>query len=146
MKLGYLLLTLIFVVACKGNSEEQGKVAATAQKEFSPEVKESISRGARIYNNFCASCHLSGGEGIAGTFPPLKDSDWLTEKRAETISAIKHGIRGPIVVNDVKYDNLMPDLGLTDEEVADVLNYIHSSWGNKMKEPYTVEEVAAIEK
>ena len=142
-----ILLVICFFAACKENSEEKEKeVAAAPQQEFSPEVKESISRGADIYNNFCASCHLSGGEGIAGNFPPLKNSDWLTEKRKETISAIKHGLRGPIEVNGVEYDNLMPDLGLTDEEVADVLNYVHSSWGNNMKEPYTVEEVAAIEK
>lgn len=139
-------MALSLLLSCKGNSEKNEEVASAPQEEFSPEVKESISRGGKIYNSFCASCHLSEGEGIAGTFPPLKDSDWLTEKREETIAAIKHGLRGPIEVNGVAYDNLMPDLGLTDEEVADVLNYIHSSWGNEMKEPYTVEEVAAIEK
>ncbi|HER40215.1 MAG TPA: cytochrome c, partial [Salinimicrobium catena] len=69
------------------------------QTEMSEELKQSISRGAALYNNFCASCHLSNGEGIAGVFPPLKGSDWLTEKRKQSIRAVKYGLNGPIEVN-----------------------------------------------
>ncbi len=136
------LLAMIF--GCKSNSEE--KTVAVSQKEFSPEVKESIARGGEIYNNFCASCHLSNGEGIKGVFPPLKNSDWLKDKQEASIHAIKFGLRGPITVNDVEYDNLMPSLGLSDDEVADVMNYINNSWGNNYGDPVTEEEVAAIAK
>ena len=117
-----------------------------AQTPRGEELKESISRGGTIYNNFCASCHLSNGEGIAGVFPPLKESDWLTKKRNQSIRAIKYGLNGPIEVNGEQYDNLMPALGLTDEETADVLNYISNSWGNQLKDPFTPKEVTAIEK
>ena len=135
---------LMMIFGCRNSSEE--KTTAISQQEFSPEVKESISQGVQIYNNFCASCHLSNGEGIKGVFPPLQNSDWLTEKREESIHAVKFGLRGPITVNGEKYDNLMPDLGLTDSEVVDVMNYINNAWGNSVKEPVTEEEVAAIKK
>ena len=145
MRKSLLLLIFISIVACKDSSEKE-KGAAISQTEMSEALKTSISRGATVYNNFCASCHLSNGEGISGVFPPLKGSDWLTEKRKETIRAVKYGLNGPIEVNGAEYDNLMPDLGLTDEETADVLNYIFNSWGNQVKDPVTPEEVAAIEK
>ena len=132
--------------SCKNASEnDTSEVTEVAQQEHPPEVKESISRGAAIYNNFCASCHLGSGDGIAGTFPPVNNSDWLTKKRAASIKAVKFGLHGPIEVNGVEYDNLMPDLGLTDQEIADVMNYIMASWDNKLKEPVSVEEVAALE-
>ena len=136
------LLTAIF--GCKDASEE--KTTAVSRQEIPAGVQESMTRGAEIYNNFCASCHLANGEGIAGVFPPLKDSDWLKENQAESIHAIKFGLKGPIEVNGVEYDNLMPDLGLSDSEVADLMNHINNAWGNDYGEPITEEEVAAIEK
>lgn len=143
----YLIFCVFIMLSCKDTAKENTKeTKALAQSEKSSELKESISRGATVYNNFCASCHLSGGEGMEGVFPPLKNSDWLIEKRNKTIHAVKYGISGPIVVNGVEYDNLMPNLGLTEEETADVLNYIFNSWGNEIDKPVTVEEVAAIEK
>lgn len=140
-----LLISLLVInFGCKNTSEEESS-ALTAQ-QHSPEMKESISRGAGIYNNFCASCHLSTGEGIKGVFPPLANSDWLTEKREASIHAVKFGLKGPIKVNGEEYDNLMPALGLNDQEIADVMNYINSAWGNRIEKPVTEEEVAAIEK
>lgn len=142
----FLLLALL-LTACGNSADKKSEDSLPAsQANLSPELKESISRGAGIYNSFCASCHLSGGEGIEGTFPPLKDSDWLREKRAETIHAIKYGLSGEIEVNGQTYNNFMPDLGLSDQETADVLNYIFNSWGNNVQPPVTKEEVAAIEK
>lgn len=144
MKKFFMICLLAMLFGCKNTSEE--KTVAASQKEFSPEVKESISRGSEIYNNFCASCHLSNGEGITGVFPPVKNSDWLKDKQKESIHAIKFGIRGPITVNGIEYDNLMPSLGLSDQEIADVMNYINNAWDNNYGEPITEEEVAAIEK
>ncbi|MFD0976058.1 c-type cytochrome [Salinimicrobium gaetbulicola] len=142
----YLLFLLVLsILSCKDNTGKE-QTAPLAQSDKSPELKESISRGASIYSNFCASCHLSGGQGIEGVFPPLNKSNWLTEKRKETIHAVKYGLNGLIEVNGVEYDNLMPELGLTDQETADVLNYIFHSWENSVKEPVSAEEVSAIAK
>lgn len=139
------------MVGCKSDKKDPTEAENPAKEsgvqtaaDQNPELSQSISRGAEIYNNFCASCHLANGEGIPNVFPPVNGSNWLTEKREETILAVKNGIQGPITVNGVEYDNLMPDLGLEDEEVADVLNYIFEAWENDVEPPVTVEEVKEI--
>jgi mono/diheme cytochrome c family protein len=148
MSKSLLLLLFVFIFSsCKDTAEKSTSVKNDpAQAKKGKELKESISRGAAVYTNFCASCHLSEGEGIKGVFPPLKESDWFSEKREQTIHAVKFGLSGPIEVNGVEYDNMMPNLGLSGEETADVLNYIFDSWGNEIEEPVTVKEVEAIEK
>ena len=123
-------------------SEQTSTSSPTA--EHPPEVAESISRGAGIYNNFCATCHLGSGKGIPNAFPPLNNSSWLKEKREASISAVKNGLTGPIEVNGKEYNSVMTDLGLTDQEVADVMNYIFTSWDNYIEPPVTVEEVAEL--
>lgn len=146
LRTSFLLLLTLGSAACGNSSSDESEKRNSTGHQKSPELQESISRGSGIYNNFCASCHLSGGEGIEGTFPPLKNSDWLTERRKESIHAVKYGLNGKIKVNGQTYDNFMPDLGLSDQETADVLNYIFNAWGNTVQPPVSQEEVAAIEK
>ncbi|TXD64136.1 c-type cytochrome [Polaribacter glomeratus] len=109
-------------------------------------LKESIKRGSEIYSDFCMSCHLPAGEGVAEVFPPLAKSDYLMQKRKESIQAIKYGLKGKIIVNGQEYNGNMSALGLADDEVADVMNYITNSWGNENDKMVTEEEVAKIEK
>jgi mono/diheme cytochrome c family protein len=91
-------------------------------------------------------CHGANGKGDATNFPPLDGSDWLKNKRNESIAAVKFGQSGEIVVNKIKYNSSMPAMGLTDQEVADVMNYIMTSWSNKQTKMVTEKEVAAIKK
>ncbi|ASO06833.1 mono/diheme cytochrome c family protein [Arenibacter algicola] len=106
------------------------------------ELEESISRGADIYSDFCINCHMANGEGVEKTFPPLAKSDFLLNKREESIRGVKYGQQGYILVNGVAYNNIMPPMGLEDEEIADVMNYILNSWGNKSDSIVTPEEVS----
>jgi len=101
----------------------------------------SINNGKSIYDDFCIICHMHDGKGQKGIFPPLAKSDYLFKNMEESIRAIKFGgIDGVIVVNGVKYDTKMERMGLYDDEIADVMNYILNSWGNKydkmIKEDY----------
>jgi len=93
-------------------------------------LKESITRGNEIYNDFCVQCHLDNGEGVAGIFPPLSNSDYLLNNIRESIYGIKYGMEGPITVNGELYDGIMVSQGLDNEEIADVMNYILNSWEN----------------
>lgn len=106
------------------------------------ELEESISRGADIYSDFCINCHMANGEGVEKTFPPLAKSDFLLNKREESIRGVKYGQQGYILVNGVAYNNIMPPMGLEDEEIADVMNYILNSWGNRSDSIVTPEEVS----
>ncbi len=109
-------------------------------------LEESIERGAEIYQDFCVSCHLPSGEGIRKTYPPLAKSDYLMNNRTESIKGIKYGQKGEIVVNGQKYNGFMAPMGLDDREVADVMNYITNSWGNKNDKMVTEAEVAKVKK
>lgn len=96
------------------------------------DLKESISRGKTVYSVQCASCHMEDGNGLEGVFPTLVKTDYLADKN-RLVKIVSTGLRGPIVVNGVNYDGEMPGNELTDEQVADVLNYIKNSWGNQDK-------------
>lgn len=108
------------------------------------ELAKSIARGKTVYTDNCIACHMAGGEGVKGTFPPLAKSDYLKSLN-KTIYAIKFGQQGKIKVNNVIYDNAMPNPGLDDNDIADVVNYIQNSWGNtSRKKMVTVKMVEAV--
>lgn len=107
---------------------------------------ESMERGAEIYSDFCIRCHRRKGQGMGKSFPPLAGSDYLMNNRLESIRSVKFGQQGEIIVNGKTYNNVMAPMGLEDDEVADVMNYIMNSWGNIQDSIVTVEEVAAVKK
>jgi mono/diheme cytochrome c family protein len=109
-------------------------------------LKASIERGEEIYTDFCVSCHLPNGKGVEKVYPPLANSDYLLKNREASIRGIKFGMSGEIVVNGKKYNNVMTPLGLSDGEIADVMNYISNSWGNKNDKIVTEAEVSKIKK
>lgn len=100
--------------------------------------------GKEIYVDFCIQCHGANGKGDGIKIPPLAGSDWLTKKRKQSIHAVKFGQNGEIIVNKKKFNNSMPPMGLSNQEVADVMNFVMTSWGNKQKKKVTENEVAAI--
>ena len=110
------------------------------------EVEVSLKRGKAVYNNVCAQCHLPSGKGVPNAFPPLVGSDWLTDKPVESIRSIKYGLKGEILVNGKKYNGVMLPLGLTDKQIADVMNYTSNSWGNETENFYTAKEIGEVKK
>jgi len=109
-------------------------------------LKESMQRGSEVYYDFCVTCHMEKGEGVAGTFPPLAKSDYLFQNREASIRGIKYGQSGELTVNGVTYNSIMTPMGLEDEEIADVMNFILNSWGNSSEHIVTTEEVTSIKK
>lgn len=107
---------------------------------------ESRKQGKRVYETVCAACHQGSGLGVAGQFPPLAGSDWVLAEGPDRIARlVLFGIQGPITVNGQNYNNAMPPWGpmLKDAEVAAVVNFIRSEWGNKAS-AITPETVAKI--
>lgn len=152
-KINLLILVTTLCIACNNSEKKQaikiGAVQASennlkSEKEQSP-LQASIERGGLVYSNLCMQCHLANGKGVPGNFPPLAGSNWLKEKRTESIYTVKYGQKGEIEVNGVQYNGVMMRMGLSDEEVADVMNYVMNNWGNSQKKMVTAAEVANIE-
>ncbi|MEM7551356.1 MAG: cytochrome c [Bacteroidota bacterium] len=97
----------------------------------SDELEESKKRGKELYITNCISCHMENGEGIPAVFPPLAKSDYLMEDTKRAARQILNGAAGEMVVNGTTYNGVMSEFDLTDQEVADILNYITNNWGNE---------------
>ncbi len=143
----YILLIFVFY-SCKNEKSSNSTTRKKTQKEIVEKtpLQKSITRGKSVYTKNCAQCHLPTGKGIPKIYPPLRKSDWLTKKRTESIHAVKYGLSGEITVNGQAYENIMTPMGLSDQEVADVLNYAMNMWGNKQEKMVSSEEVAQVEK
>jgi len=102
-------------------------VVAHAQKF---ELDKSIIRGKTIYEANCLSCHMENGEGIPGVFPPMANNPNIKNKES-LVKVTLNGQSGTIIVNGVEYNGEMAPVPMTDVEVADVLNYIRNSWGER---------------
>jgi mono/diheme cytochrome c family protein len=95
-------------------------------------LPESIVRGKEVYTTFCQNCHLDNGLGMEGTNPPLAKSDYLKHPVNDLILLVLKGQVGKVKVNGVVYDSPMLPLDyMTDEQIADALNYTRNAWGNK---------------
>jgi mono/diheme cytochrome c family protein len=99
-------------------------------------------QGRILYSRLCANCHQDQGEGVRGLIPPLAKSDYLSTHRSDLSCIISHGQKGNIVVNGVTYGTQemlgIPDM--TEFEIANILNYVSTNWGNNEK-LWTVDEV-----
>lgn len=84
-------------------------------------------RGAQLYTENCGGCHQAQGRGIPGVFPPLAGNPVvLAADPGNVIKVVDRGI--------ARRDGYvpMPAFGyqLTEQQVADIVNYVRTSWGN----------------
>jgi len=107
-------------------------------------LKASMKRGKGEYEGYCSTCHMNEGQGMTGIFPPLAKSDYLMADTDRAIQTLINGLQGEIEVNGVKYDQVMPESGYDDQQIADVLNFVMNSWGNKAEETLTKARVAKV--
>jgi mono/diheme cytochrome c family protein len=87
--------------------------------------------GKQLYGAKCAACHQGSGLGVAGVFPPLAGAEWVTGDEKVLTNILLHGVNGEMIVKGNTYKGAMPAWkSLSDDELAAVLTYIRSDWGN----------------
>ena len=111
---------------------------------------EARALGMAKFNAVCASCHQASGSGSPAVgAPPLAGSDWVNAAGPNRIIRIvMNGLTGPVDVSGGHYGTgtMTPFKDVfSDQEVASILTYVRSQWGNK-GDLVTPEEVAAIRK
>jgi len=101
-----------------------------------PREDPSTLDGAALYSSNCASCHGTDGEGIAGAFPPLVDSRWVTGEKSVPIRILLNGLSGEIEVQGRTYQGVMPSFKarLSAGEMAAILNYLRSQSEEDLQE------------
>ena len=91
------------------------------------------ARGAQIYVDRCAACHRTDGQGYARTFPTLAGNPVLqTNDPTSAIHIVLSGGRLPATATAPSSLVMGPYAKvLNDQEIADVVTFIQTSWGNK---------------
>ena len=93
----------------------------------------TMRRGAAIYSDACASCHLENGVGQPRMFPPLEMNAMLQQH--DPIGVEHAVLAGSRLGTSASRPSplTMPSFAwkLNDHEIADVTTYIRNSWGNQ---------------
>ena len=138
----------------KGAEVEQNYMTRSEWKRAKTDKSfgRAYKLGKEIFNKegSCVTCHQETGDGLKDIYPPIADSKWVTGNKDRLIKIVLHGVWGKMEVNGKIYD---PEKGVppmtavgamfNDKEVAAVLTYVRSSWGNAASD-VTESEVKAI--
>ena len=128
----------IWKVTYRGGTRTESGAGESTQADF------DAAKGRDLYIANCAACHLANGEGIPGAFPPLKGSGVVNKDDAtKHIQVVLNGMQGGRA-GGIVYSSVMPPFGgiLSDAEIADIIDYERSSWGNHGT-PVNAAQVAA---
>ena len=104
----------------------------TPDREKDNLMPKNLQGGAKVYQQYCSACHQMNGKGASGRFPPLTKTDWVSGDKKRLVKILLNGMEGSLVIQDEVYNGVMPQHSfLTDKEIAEVLTYIRSSFGNE---------------
>lgn len=125
-----------------GSSTASTTAATAAPAKMKTTKVMASSNGLAVYTTNCSTCHQSDGKGAIG--PPLAGNPVVTGDANKVIHIVNGGLTGTISVNGRTFNGTMPawkgTLGTSD--IAAVITYIRSSWGNKGG-PVTSAQVAS---
>ncbi len=113
-------------VAFGRGGEGDPTVAETAGEKAQTAAANPLERGRQVYAQNCQPCHQQDGRGLAGVFPPLVGSEWVTGPEETVIRILLNGLQGPVEVAGATYNGLMPAWRdpLPDADIAAVAAYI----------------------
>lgn len=147
----YCVLISVLFLSCQ-NASENKKVTPISTEKLATEINKNLPLeptgkdhpGKTVYTQYCLTCHQADGSGVPNMHPPLTSGSWVGNDPNELIAIMMKGLSGKIEVNGEVYKNFMPSHAqLTDEQLADVLSYIRSSFGNNF-EPVTPDMVKKV--
>ena len=104
--------------------------------------------GKKVFTQTCVICHQATGMGVPGQFPSLVGTEWVLSQDwhgdNHLVKQVLYGMQGPITVKGQPYNNAMAAWNqLSDQQIAAVLTYIRSEWGNSAS-PITTEFVTKV--
>ncbi|RFS24694.1 cytochrome c [Chitinophaga silvatica] len=117
---------------------------AAAQTKKPAAAGSSAVRGKKVYEQYCLACHQIDGSGVPRMNPPLIKTSYVLGEKEPLINVVLKGMDASVPIDDEYYSNNMPPHAfLKDQEIADVLTYVRSNFGNKAS-AVTPAEVKAV--
>jgi mono/diheme cytochrome c family protein len=99
------------------------------------------AQGAALYMGYCSGCHQATGTGIAGVFSPLAgNAAIIAPDPGNILQAVLLGV--PAQFNNGAIPSFAAQLN--DQQIADIANYVRSSWGNTAPPNATAATVAQL--
>jgi len=143
-----VLLSLLMITACGGGQEQTQEQNSAPQSMVETEVESepviSNEAGKKVYDQYCLVCHQANGQGVPSAFPPLVKTEYVLGEADQMIGIVLNGLTGEIEVNGEVYNGVMVAHNfLNDTEVADVITYVRSSFGNEAS-AVTADQVAKV--
>lgn len=109
-----------------------GATAPPYERSNAPQAVAFLQAGARLYDKHCAECHGADGRGAPPAYPPLAGNRALTmQDAANPIRLVLNGGFPPGTRGNPRPYGMPPfSHTLNDVEVAQVVSYLRSAWGN----------------
>ena len=148
IKLILFVLSLAMITACGGNQKSSQNTASAKKSVIAQpdNVQKAASEqpGKKVYDSVCLACHMADGSGVPGMHPPIIESEFVNGDPAKLIGIVLNGIKGKLEVQGEVYNSIMPpQANLSNQQIADVLTYVRSNFGNNSG-PITPEEVQKV--
>ncbi len=94
------------------------------------QTQTALAPGKAVYETNCLACHQIDGSGVPQLTPSLIKSKYVAGDKAKLITIVLKGLQDTEIDGQM-YDNPMPPFEhLSDEEIANLLTYVRSSFGN----------------
>jgi len=102
--------------------------------------------GGEIYHRICQGCHMPNGQGAkgAGTYPALAGDRALASSQFMAVTILDGRRNMPAFGKDRGGGFFFATPSLTDEQIAAVINYVRTHFGNHYKDRITAAEVEAL--
>lgn len=108
------------------------------------QARKPVPAGQAVYERVCLNCHQPDGRGLEGIYPSLADSRTVAGATDRLAAIIIFGLAGPLESGGHTFNNVMPPAGLTDQDAADVINYIRRNFGGLDESPAAPESVKSV--
>ena len=104
--------------------------------------------GRQIFEQICQGCHMQGGRGAAGAghYPALANNRAIASRQYMALTILMGRRNMPAFGAGHAIGFVGPPATLSEEQIAAVINYVRTHFGNRYTDSITAAEIAALDK